>query len=179
MLSEELQKARNGDTGALNNLLEKHKDLAFSIAKKYVKNETAAEDIVQEAFIKVFLNIHNFKNEATFSTWLYKIVYHEALKQLNKTKKLVTIRQEVASENNYSEMKVFDHERYDIFKTAMQCLSVNEYLVINLFYLAEKDIREIVKITNQSNANIKVLLYRARKKMADYFDNNEALKNSL
>lgn len=179
MLVNALQKAREGSTTALNDLLDKHKDLAFSIAHKYVKNEADAEDIVQEAFIKVFLNIRQFKSESSFSTWLYKIIYHESLKHLNNAKKLITINYEAEAEQGYDEMKVFENERYEIFKTAMHCLTANEYLVINLFYLAEKDIKEIVEITNQTNSNIKVLLYRARKKMADYFDNNTELKNGL
>jgi len=179
MLFDELQKAREGNITALNNLLDKHKDLAFCIANKYVKNEADAEDIVQEAFIKVFLNIRQFKSESSFSTWLYKIIYHESLKHLNNSKKFITINYEAEEDQDYFEMKVFEHERYEIFKTAMHCLSANEYMVINLFYLAEKDIKEIVEITNQTNSNIKVLLHRARKKMANYFDFNTELKNSL
>src|SRR6056297_749301 len=79
-----LSKAIDGDHEALNHLLDQHKDLAFSIALKLVGNETDAEDVVQEAFIKVLSSIGRFRKESKFSTWLYRIVYNESLKRLNE-----------------------------------------------------------------------------------------------
>src|SRR5580693_7635991 len=86
MTEDTLRKAKSGDQAALNLLLESHKHLAYSVAFKYVRDHADAADIVQEAFIKVFLNIHKFKSEARFSTWLFRIVYHESIKYLQSKK---------------------------------------------------------------------------------------------
>ncbi|MBB1489786.1 sigma-70 family RNA polymerase sigma factor, partial [Oceanospirillum sp. D5] len=82
MSKELIQRAKKGNIDALNELIEKYKSVAFSIAFKYLKNKEDAEDITQNAFIIVLRSIKKFRNESKFSTWLYKIIYHECLKVL-------------------------------------------------------------------------------------------------
>lgn len=178
MHDEDLHRARDGDKHAINSLLQKHRDLAFSIALKYIRNDADAEDIVQDAFIKVFLNIGKFRNEAAFSTWLFKIVYVETMRYINRQQKIRTIKEEAAADEAV-EMEVFTADRSNSIQTAMQCLTSNEYMIMNLFYLLQKDMKEIEVITGQSKANIKVLLHRGRKRMAVYFSEHEALKDNL
>jgi len=180
MLAQEaLQRARDGDRNALDYLLQKHRDLAFSIALKYLKNPADAEDIVQDAFIRIFLNIRKFRNEAAFSTWLFKIVYCEAIRHINKQQRVLTIKEEVKAGENATEAGIYLKERAHLVKDAMQCLSANEYMVINLFYLLEKSLSEIEEITGQSRSNIKVLLHRARKRIEEYFNAHGKTKNEL
>src|ERR1700744_1306985 len=175
----DLQRARDGDRQAMNRLLQRHKGLAYSIALKYVSNPADAEDIVQEAFVNVFLHIGQFRQESVFTTWLYRIVYREALRLLKRSSRYVSIREETLDSYGTAEPAMLEWEqvaevrrRMDGVRLGMQQLSANEYLVINLFYLAEKDIREIATMTGHSPANIKVLLHRARKKLAGLFENN-------
>ena len=179
MRNEDIEKARNGDRDAFNGLLESYKGLAYSIALKYVRQEADAEDIVQEAFIKVFLHIRKFRNESAFSTWLFKIVYYESLRHLGKRKPAGEIREDNHSYEMPEGEGLAEKEKSTLIREAMRSLSENEYLVIHLFYLAEKTIREIEQITDQSKANIKVLLHRARKKMADYFDKHRISKDLI
>lgn len=162
-----LARSRAGDEAALNSLLEKHKDFAFNVALKYTGDEHDAADIVQEAFIKVFLHIGQFKSEARFSTWLYRIVYREALRhqQLKKAYTLLEEAPDIAVKEERSEPFKLAEVRQ-----AMARLTDIEYIVISLFYLGEKPIREIEVITGLSKANIKVILHRARKKLAGIVD---------
>ncbi|PUZ28682.1 hypothetical protein DCC81_04140 [Chitinophaga parva] len=160
-----LQRARDGDRDALNALLSKHRDLAFSIALKYLKQPADAEDVVQDAFIRVFLQMHRFRNEAAFSTWLYKIIYYEALRKIQQLRRIPTISEEALAEEAEETAASPEELRLQV-DNAMRCLTANEYMIVNLFYLMEKDIREIVQITGHSAANIKVLLHRGRKRMA-------------
>lgn len=95
--------AIQGDREALEQLLNKFRDHAFSIALKFVKDSTAAEDVVQEAFIKIFFDINKFRNEAAFSTWLFKIVYVESIRYLRKTNQLRNIYESLERTDNYEE----------------------------------------------------------------------------
>ena len=161
MSKELVTKAKNGDTKALNKLINNHKELAFSIALKHLKNEDDAKDIVQNSFIIVLKSIKKFRNEAKFSTWLYRIIYHECLKELRHRNLTVEyIPQFIQPE--YEEIDI--EEKVNI-KNLLRVLKPNEYTVITLFYLEEKSISDITQITSLSKANIKVLLYRARNKM--------------
>ena len=168
MPTDEIQKSQNGDKEALNNLLNKYRNNAYTIALKYVQVQDDAEDIVQEAFIKVFLNIHHFRNEAAFTTWLYKIVYNESIRHLSKSKKYVSIGEEAESQKEIIDEEEFKNEDYLALQQSFQHLTSNEYLIIQLYYWEAKSIKEIGLITNQTTANIKVLLHRARKKMAEF-----------
>lgn len=161
MSKELIRKARDGNIQALNELINNHKDLAYSIALKYLKNKEDAEDVVQNSFIIILKSIKNFRNEAKFSTWLYTIVYHECLKELkNRNQTMEYIPQFVEYENE----ETYVEEKSDI-NNFLKILTSNEYTTITLFYLKEKSIDEIAKITSLSKVNIKVLLHRARLKL--------------
>lgn len=161
MSKELIRKAREGNIQALNELINNHKDLAYSIALKYLKNKEDAEDVVQNSFIIILKSIKNFRNEAKFSTWLYTIVYHECLKELkNRNQTMEYIPQFVEYENE----ETYVEEKDDI-NNYLKILKSNEYTTITLFYLKEKSIDEIAKITSLSKVNIKVLLHRARLKL--------------
>ena len=173
-MSEQLiQKAKKGNALALNELIEKHKKMAYSIAFKYLKNKEDAEDVTQNAFIIVLRSIEKFRNESKFSTWLYKIVYHECLKTLKSKHQTVEYVPQFAKqvpetepqENNIKAEELLTH------------LRPNEFTVISLFYLQEKSIKEISQITSFSKPNVKVILHRARTKLKEIYkpkyQNNE------
>ncbi len=166
MPKELVKKARDGDIIALNTLIDNHKELAFSIALKYLKNRDDAEDVVQNSFIIVLKAIKNFRNEAKFSTWLYKIVYHECLRELKSRNETVGYLPQFLR----IESQETPNEETIIIEVLLKTLKPVEYSVITLFYLKEKSIEEIAKITSLSKANIKVLLHRARLKMRQAFN---------
>lgn len=172
MFSDEIKKSQSGDKNALNFLLNKYRQNAFAIACKFVQDKENAEDIVQEAFIKVFLHIKQFKNESAFTTWLFKIVYNESLKHISKNKKINLINEDVEKEEIINSNNTTD-EKKQIINQSLQELTPNEYLIIQLFYWEEKSIKEISLITNQTAANIKVLLYRARKKIETFIEGKQ------
>src|SRR6056297_3810878 len=65
-------------------LIERHKVLAFNIARKITRNEQDAEEIVQDAFVKAFGAYSGFKKESRFSTWFYRIVYNTAISSIRQ-----------------------------------------------------------------------------------------------
>ena len=169
MSKELIRKAQNGDNYALNKLINKHKDLAFSIAYKYLKNKQDSEDIVQDCFVIVLNSIKSFRNESKFTTWLYTIIYRECLKHIKRSDHSVDYVPEYISLEQEDENKDVN----ETIEKLMETLSKNEFLVVTLFYLEEKKIKDISKITNFSKANIKVLLHRSRLKMKKYNEKQE------
>ena len=161
MSKELVKKAKDGNTEALNMLINNHKELAFSIAFKHLKDRADAEDVVQDSFVIVLKAIKNFRNEAKFSTWLYRIVYHECLKKLrNKNQPIEYLPQFIEAED-----EDVSYEQNVNIDDLLKALRPLEYSVITLFYLEEKSIADIMKITSLGKANVKVILHRARAKM--------------
>ena len=78
---------REGDMAALAILVEKYQRLVYRVAVQITKNHEDADDVMQDTFLKVYDSIHNFRNESTFETWLYRIVVNHALNVVNCRKR--------------------------------------------------------------------------------------------
>ena len=74
-----------GNTNAFSVLVDRYKDLVFSLALRMVKNKEEAEEVAQDTFVKVFKSLHQFKGDSKFSTWIYKVTYNTCLDQIKKT----------------------------------------------------------------------------------------------
>ena len=78
-----IDKILQGDSNAYAYLIDKYKNMAYTIAIKIVKNTEDAEEVAQDSFLKAFQKLETFKGDSKFSTWLYTIIYRNAI---SKTK---------------------------------------------------------------------------------------------
>lgn len=81
---EWIERAQRGDGDAFRELVERHQQRAFRIARHLTPNDEDARDLVQEAFLRVFRNIERFDFEHSFSTWLHRIVTNLAIDHLRR-----------------------------------------------------------------------------------------------
>lgn len=166
----------NGNNNAFAALVDKHKEMVFTIAVKILRNPEDAEEVAQDAFIKAFNALSSFKREAKFSTWLYRIAYNTAIsKSRKKRHEFSAIDEEMI--NNYttdsvtnSVNKLDREEQITAINALMEQLPEEENLLLTLFYKNEKSVDEISEITGYSQSNVKVKLYRIRKKMYTNLD---------
>jgi RNA polymerase sigma factor (sigma-70 family) len=162
-----IKKAISGDKKALAELIDTYKDVALNLAFSIVKNRADAMDITQDSLVKVVTNIERFRNEAVFSTWLYRIVYNSALKYLEKEKRKNNLNKiEYINETYHSDEKDPDLQML-MLKEEINKLADKDQQLITLFYLAEKSIKDISRITGVSPNAIKVSLHRVRKKLSE------------
>ena len=166
-----IDRLKKGDTASYAFLVDKYKDMAFTISLKVTKNKVAAEDAVQESFIKAYTSIHSFKGHSKFSTWLYTIVYRTSL-AIAKEQKLQTVPLNDRSHNNCNPdhsvpqlEKLQLEEQQQYIKAAIEQLPEKEALLVTLYYMNESSIKEICTITGFSASNVKIILFRARKKL--------------
>lgn len=82
---ELVDRARQGDHDALDHLLRRHQEVAYRVALGLVHDPDQAADVVQDAFLKAFVNLGGFRGEARFRTWLLSIVVNEARGGLRKS----------------------------------------------------------------------------------------------
>jgi RNA polymerase sigma factor (sigma-70 family) len=166
-----IKKVLDGNQSCFALLVEKHKNIAFTLALRITKNREDAEEVAQDAFLKTYRSLGTFKHEARFSTWLYKIVYRTAISKLRK-KQIPMIDSEEALMESRTEAEQIDAlddlrstERKRIISLALGRLNEAEGAILTLYYLDENSIKEIEDITGYSNSNIKILLHRGRKKL--------------
>ncbi|WP_434722270.1 RNA polymerase sigma factor [Mesorhizobium sp. RIZ17] len=86
-----MRRALARDPNAFRAIIKTHNQRLYRIARGVVRNDTEAEDIVQEAYMRAFANLGAFRGEASLSTWLSRIVINEALGRLRKRKRVVAM----------------------------------------------------------------------------------------
>lgn len=150
-------------------LVERYKDMAYTIAVRMLGERTEAEEVVQEAFIKAFSNLGTFRRESGFSTWLFRIVYNGAVSRLRTRKRTlsgeVTVMEKLATdEPDYIESEERDFRKQAVLWGIAQLKPVDR-AIITLFYHEERSLREIGEVTGLHEDVVKMRLHRARKKM--------------
>jgi len=166
-----IRQVKAGDFKAFSHIVSDYQQMVFTIVSKIVNNREDAEDITQEIFIKVFKSLNSFKEESEFSTWLYRIAYNTALSEIRKRKIVFspferdfsTLKDEEINDN-IEDLGV--EERIFYLEQALKTLPAEDALLITMFYLDNQTIDEIGRISNLSQANVKVKLHRIRKKLA-------------
>jgi len=166
-----IDKVLQGNTSSYNYLVNNYKDMVYTIAIKIVRNREDAEEVAQDCFIKAFQKLNTFKGESKFSTWLYTIVYRTAISKIRKNTIETTDIDDFVIENHsvdfsFPQMDLLKSEEQKKYvKHAIDSLSELDALLITLFYLNENTFDEIIEITGLTKTNIKVRLFRARKKL--------------
>ncbi|MGA9271673.1 MAG: RNA polymerase sigma factor [Lutimonas sp.] len=166
-----IDRVLQGDSNAFAFLINRYKDMVFTLALKIVKSREDAEEVAQDSFLKAYQKLEQFKGQSKFSTWLYTIAYRSALTKVRK-KKLETTDIDSYVLDNHKDGQDFPQleaikngEQQKYVKEAIDNLGQVDSLLITLFYLHDNSIEEIQEITQMSQSNVKVRLFRARKKL--------------
>ena len=161
-----------GDTSVFGVLVDRYKEMIFTLALKMIKNREEAEEVSQDTFIKIYNSLNKFKGDSKFSTWIYKIAYNTCLDRLKKNKK---------EENSISIDEFSDHlvktldnalsaleekERKQTIQNCLNLLSREENFLLTLYYFDDQNLDEIAKVMGINSNNVKVKLFRSRKKLA-------------
>lgn len=168
-----INKVKNGDPASYAYLVDRYKNMAYTIALRILRNPEDAEDAAQESFIKAYQQIHQFESKSKFSTWLYTIVYRVSVSKLKEKRIFAVeisdaIREEYTSDFAIPQLENINlAEQQKYIKEAIARLPETEGLLITLFYMNDNSVKEIEAITGLSESNIKVKLFRARKILED------------
>jgi len=160
-----------GDTSAYRSLVEKHQDLVYTIVHRIITRAEEAEEVAQDVFVKAYQKLAEFKAEAKFSTWLYRIAYNTAVSHTRKKKIEFNAMDEEMIENHsenevqHEIMGLSAEEQSQLIKKALSTLPRTDNLIISLYYYHGKDLEEISEIVGMTQNNAKVKLFRIRKKL--------------
>lgn len=163
---------KKGNHHAFAMLVDRYKNMIYTLCLKMIRNNEDAEEAAQDAFIKAFKNIEKFKGDSKFSTWLYKVTYNTCLDTLKKGKKeKQIIPVEIFKQNELNYDTTFDeYGEGDISQNSiLKCIELlppDEGIIVSLFYYEDLSIEEIASIVALQPNHVKVKLHRIRKKLA-------------
>jgi RNA polymerase sigma factor (sigma-70 family) len=171
-----------GNTSKFSYFIEKYKGMAFSIAFRIIDNREDAEEIVQDAFLKAFKSLEKFRKDSKFSTWFYRIVVNSSLSRArSKRPESSSIDEDDIAdvvvesvESAYRGLALSEQKKF--IHLALEELSIEDRLLLTLYYLNENSIDEIMEITGITQENVKMKLHRARNKMYKILNKNLKLE---
>jgi RNA polymerase sigma-70 factor (ECF subfamily) len=139
----------------------------------YTGNQMEAEDLLQEVFVKVWLNLHGFRGDSQWSTWIYRIAVNTCLYQIRSTKnkKSVDLEKVPVLVEDESENK---GQQFQILHKEISELKEGDRLIITLV-LEEVPYPEIAQITEISEANLRVKIHRIKQQLSLIYAKYERL----
>lgn len=156
----------------MDEIIEKYTKMIYRIAYIYLKNVGDAEDIVQEVFIKYFMNDKEFIDEEHEKNWIIRVTVN-----LCKNVSVSGWRKHVVPlESKYLELQTEEQHR---MLEHLERLNKKYRIVVQLFYYEDLSIERISKILGITESNVKTRLNRARKVLKEDIEKGEILYGKI
>src|SRR5229473_6493076 len=173
-----LAAAKRGDPAAFEILCKQSANTVFHIARRMMRSNEDAEDVVQESFQLAFIHLKSFKGDSRFSTWLSRIAINAALMKLRKKHRLwdVSLDESAETEQPSSRLDVEDQgpnpeqlyaqkERQRILSEAVSDLTPGMRKAIELRELDERSTEETARMMGISVGAVKARVFHGRRKL--------------
>jgi len=165
--TELVVRARQGDEAAFEQLVLRHQRYVFNLAYRVLGDYTEAEDMTQEAFVRVWRGLSGFRGQARFTTWLYRIVHNLCLNRLpGLQRELLQTEalEEVLADPGPSPADLFAVREQMVFLHAQLDRLPEKYrLVLTLRYLQHLSYDEIAAALEMPMGTVKTHIHRARR----------------
>ena len=164
---ELVEACRRGEREAFRALFEKHKDKVYSIALRYSGDQSAALDIAQDVFLKLFSSISSFRGESGFDSWLFRLVVNRCLDQRRRTRRIMPLVDGLLDLLRTPEKSVIEEmlrsEMSSRVRTAVAALPPEQRMVIVLRYTQGLSYDEIAEALGCSSGTVASRLNRAHR----------------
>ncbi|MGG4147424.1 RNA polymerase sigma factor SigW [Paenibacillus algorifonticola] len=163
-----------GDQRAFAELVGLYQDKLFHMAYRMLSNRQEAEDVVQEAFMRVYRNLERYDETLKFSTWIYRIATNLCIDKLRKRKPVYSLDAEstdhegldgysmIPSDNRTPESETLLSETQQIIHQAIASLPPKYKTVMMLRYIEDLSLQEISEVMDIPVTTIKTRVHRGR-----------------
>lgn len=153
---------------------EKNKEIYTEIIRRYqdklrryifnlIQDDNKAEDILQETFIKAYINLRGFNRSKKFSSWIYRIAHNETINMIKKDKKQISLNKNLDFDSGIDiEEGLIKKELRLKTHRCLKQMPVDYREVITLYYLEEKSYEEISDILRAPVATVGTRIRRAK-----------------
>jgi RNA polymerase sigma-70 factor (ECF subfamily) len=163
-----VRRARDGYLDAYELLVARHAARAYRVALRILGNHHDAEDVAQEALVAAWRALPNFRADATFSTWLYRIVTTRSLNRINRTMNTypLDVRAELATRSIGPPEQAERSAAADAVAAAIATLPGAQRVALVLYQFEGLSYADIADVTGTSVAAVRSHLHRARRTLA-------------
>ncbi len=161
---------------AFRELLSLYKERLYWQIRNIVKDHDDTDDVLQNTFIKIFKNIHQFKGDSQLFSWMYRIATNEALNFLNQKARKLKVTSEELQENIVNNLEsdvYFEGDEIQLkLQKAITRLPEKQQQVFNMKYFQELKYKEISDILGTSEGALKASYHIAAKKIEEFLKAN-------
>ena len=167
-----IEQVRAGNTRRYALLVDRHKDRALTLACRLVGLREEAEELVQDAFVRAFRSLDQFRGDAKFGTWFYRILYNLCMTRVTRRRgkadhvnlddEGVLDTLQVDEDEPSIDERIEEHELHELISDEINNLPEKFRSVVTLFYVQEMSYEEIVTVLNAPIGTVKTNLFRAR-----------------
>jgi RNA polymerase sigma-70 factor (ECF subfamily) len=156
---------------AFDKMVDHYQNQVFRLAYAMLHNETIAQDMAQEAFIKIWKALPNYRGDSSLSTWIYSITRNTCLTELKKRRDHPWDSMEEPAVCQRAEQALGEWETHVSVGREMDLTALLRRLpekyrqVITLFYLEQKSYEEVAAMLGIPMGTVKTYLYRAKKEL--------------
>ena len=175
---EVVEITRTKNKEAYSEIIKRYQGKLMRYAKYLVNDNERASDVVQDAFIKTYINLNSFDIKRKFSSWIYRIVHNEAVNLINKYKKEKPLFENVDFDSGVNiEEEYTQNEVRKMVKNCLEEMSLLYREPLSLYYLEEKSYKEISDILRIPIGTVGTRINRAKLIMRQICQRKKINKN--
>jgi RNA polymerase sigma-70 factor (ECF subfamily) len=167
-VDEQLKLLKNGDEQAFEEFVIKYRKQAVIFAMSILKDYYAAEDIVQDSFAVFYVYRERLNNYSTAKSYLFSIIHNKTVDYIRKNNKNLNLKFSAVSTFSPEE-QIINKEKEERLTKSFNSLNFNQKKVLYLYAFQELSYKEIAEILGMSLAQVKITIFRARKKLKDFY----------
>ena len=173
---ELIKKAQAGNSKAFERLIKNYDRRILDMLLNILKNEADAADAYQNTFMKVFKNLHSFKGNSSFYTWIYRIALNTAYTHYSKRQKLEGVfvsdyNDDIIADDSASDDIFGNVDRREVVRNEIKTLSIQQKSVVYMKSYEGKKFREIAEILSLNEGTVKKYFHRAVQKIKSNLNN--------
>ena len=175
--TEVIRRILSGEKELFEILMRRYNQTLYRVIRSYMTVESDVEDAMQEAYLKAYEKLDQFKGTAAFSTWLVRIGMNEALQRIRKNKRIFFIDEQVEASGRIiqlpdngqmnPEKNVIKHETRLMVEKSIDQLSEKYRVIFMLHQVEGMSNTEIAAALDLTESNVKVRLHRAKKMLKE------------
>jgi len=159
--------AKGGCMDSFEQLVTRFEDRLFAFLYKKVGNHHLAQDLLQSTFVTAYRKLHRYNPQYAFTTWIYTIASRLAINHFRRKKPVETEHADRAVETNPRSTLIASERAMSIWSQIREFLTESQFNALWHFYGEERNLEETAGVMSKSVGSVKVLLHRARRKLAE------------
>jgi len=173
---ELVQEVRNGRRQAFTELMRRYQQRVYWVARRIVGSHDEADDVVQEAFVKAYLALGDFRGDSSFFTWLYRITVNLSLNAVRKRQVMNYLHESellsrILPSSDDPGRDVEQQETESALERAVARLPEKQKAVFVMRYYDEMTYEEIGRVLKTSIGGLKANYFHALRKVQEYMRN--------